>query len=112
MKAAWENLDTFFLNEAEGGFAFTVTAEAASGFPSFSFNGIFDNDFYVENVGNFQIENEQPRLLADADKVNAIDRGRFLTFKNRRFEVIQKKPDGTGLVIFFLAEAQAAQIGG
>ena len=104
MNLAWENLDAFFVNEAEGGFAFTVTAEATDTDPALEFQGIYDQSFYVREIGEFDLEADRPRLTVKESDTLTVERGRKISLKGKNFEVLENKPDGSGTATLILKE--------
>lgn len=101
-KPAWENLGSFF-NTAE--FALSVTVTPQTGEP-FEVPGIFDDPYLNAELGEYDMDTNQPRIWCKESDVSQVKTGDTLTVDGRVFDVLNNpESDGTGLAMLRLAEA-------
>jgi hypothetical protein len=100
-KPAWENLDAF-LNIRE--FATTVLITPQTGEP-FSVPGIFDDAYLNSELGEYDMDLIQPRVLCKEEDVVSVLRGDSVTIEDRIFDVLNgSEGDGTGMAVLHLSE--------
>ncbi|MFW2072633.1 hypothetical protein ACG9Y7_04125 [Acinetobacter gerneri] len=102
---SWENLDHFLQLDDVGGFAVTAkisfrdenTREIA---------GIFDEPYLNAQLGEYEVDDAQPRFTCKELDCVGIKRGDYLTLQNGKQYFIMTYPqeDGTGLCILKLEE--------
>lgn len=98
-----ENMDSFFgASEVESGHAVAATYTPDGGSPS-TVNGIFDNE-YFDDFGEVGLESSQPAFHCDAADVSGVAQGDALQVNSVNFEIVNVRPDGTGLVTLVLQE--------
>lgn len=97
---AWEDLDDFLsLDE----FAVTATVALQSG-ESRQVRGIFDDAFMNAELGEYELDTTQPRLLVKEASAAEIDRGDEVTIGDDTFDVLTgPQVDGTGWAVLVMA---------
>lgn len=100
---SWEDLDVFLQDAAAGGFAITVTVILRRSGEERVINGIFDEPYLNAQLGEYEVDDAQPRFTCkeiDAAGIRAKD---ILLMNGREFYVMSyPQQDGTGLCILKL----------
>lgn len=101
----WENLDEF-LNEDE--FAVPAELQLQSG-QTRQITGIYDEPFLDAELGEYRMDQVQPRYLTRADLVADVSRGDVLVVLGRTMDIMQTPmADGTGMATLRLAPRRSA----
>jgi hypothetical protein len=96
----WENLDDF-LDTAE--FAVSGILSCQSG-GSVSVSVIFDDPYLNAQLGEYEMDTTNPRVLGKLSELNLARRGDILTIGPRDYDVLTSaQPDGTGMATLSLA---------
>ncbi|KXZ66790.1 MAG: hypothetical protein E7D55_02500 [Acinetobacter junii] len=103
---SWENLDVFLQLDAVGGFATTATLQFADGSER-AINGIFDEPYLNAQLGEYEVDDAQPRFTCKAVDAVGVKRQDYLLFADGRkyFVMTYPQQDGTGLVVLKLEES-------
>lgn len=102
MQPAWENLDVFLQTDTAGGFAVTATVRYADGRQK-ALIGIFDEPYLDAELGEYRMDDAQPRFLCKSADVVDVKRGDVLMIDRRQFFVMSyPQQDGTGMSILAL----------
>lgn len=98
-KPSWENLDVFLQGDAEGGFAITARIAFADGSDTREITGIFDEPYLNAQLGEYDVDDVQPRFLCKEVDTIGIKRNDELCLSDgRRFYIMTyPQPDGTGM---------------
>ena len=101
---SWENLDVFLQTDLVGGFAITATLKFEGGSEDKSITGIFDEPYLNAQLGEYEVDDAQPRFTCKSADVVGVKRGDFLLLKDGRKFYVMTYPqqDGTGLSILKL----------
>ena len=98
----WEDLGDF-LDEEE--FATEAVIELADGQVLPPISAIFDDPYLNAQLGEYQMDVRQPRLLCRESDVLVVRRGAYATVNGRRYDVLTApEPDGTGMATVMLGE--------
>lgn len=101
---SWENLDVFFQTETTGGFAITATLQFADGSEDKPITGIFDEPYLNAQLGEYEVDDAQPRFTCKSIDVKDSRHGDSLLLPDgRRFYVMTyPQQDGTGMSVLKL----------
>ena len=101
---SWENLDVFLQTDAVGGFAITATIQLADGSDDKLVTGIFDEPYLNAQLGEYEVDDAQPRFTCKSSDVKGVARGDDLLLPDgRKFHVMTyPQQDGTGMSILKL----------
>ena len=101
---SWENLDVFLQTDAVGGFAITATIQFADGSDDKPVTGIFDEPYLNAQLGEYEVDDAQPRFTCKSSDVKGVARGDdLLLLDGRKFHVMTyPQQDGTGMSILKL----------
>ena len=101
---SWENLDVFLQTDAVGGFAITATIQFADGSDDKPVTGIFDEPYLNAQLGEYEVDDAQPRFTCKSSDVKGVARGDDLLLPDgRKFHVMTyPQQDGTGMSILKL----------
>jgi hypothetical protein len=103
VKPSWEDLSAFFdLDE----FAETVLIQPVDG-DSFEVVGIFDERFFVADLGEYELDVHRPRVLVKAADVTEVNRFDLAVINGKTYELLEEPSrDGTGTAVLQLAETE------
>lgn len=73
-------------------------------FKGTKFQGIFENDFDVVDVGNVVVDSSSPKLLCQSVDVALVKTDDSLKINGEFFSVVSIQPDGTGVTNIILQE--------
>lgn len=97
----WEDLDAF-LDVDE--FATPVEVSFQGGGMAI-ISGIFDAPYLNAELGEYELDTNQPRLMCKAVDVAAVRRGDIVTIGGTGYDVLTNpQPDGTGMATLALAD--------
>jgi hypothetical protein len=97
---SWETLDDF-LSPDEFGIAATVSLQGGA---TREVVGIFDDAFMNAELGEYELDTTQPRLLVKAIDAAGIARGDEVTIDGETFDVLTSpQGDGTGWATLVMA---------
>ena len=101
---SWENLDVFLQTENEGGFAIVATLQFEDGSEDKPVKGIFDEPYLNAQLGEYEIDDAQPRFTCKFTDVENVSRRDVLLLPNgRKFHVMTyPQQDGTGMAVLKL----------
>lgn len=101
---SWENLDVFLQTDAAGGFAISATVEFANGSASRTMTGIFDEPYLNAQLGEYEVDDAQPRFTCkEMDTVGIKRQDTLILGDGRRFFIMSyPQPDGTGMAMLKL----------
>lgn len=104
---SWENLDVFLQLDTVGGFGSTATVQFADASER-SINGIFDEPYLNAQLGEYEVDDAQPRFTCKAADVVGVKRGDYLLFANGQKYFVMSYPqqDGTGMAVLKLETAR------
>ena len=103
---SWENLDVFLQLDDVGGFGTTATLQFTDGSER-SVKGILDEPYLNAQLGEYEVDDVQPRFTCKAaDVVGVKRRDCFLLGDGRKFFVMGfPQQDGTGMAVLKLETA-------
>lgn len=96
---SWEILDVFLQTDAVGGFAITATVQFANGSDDKPVTGIFDEPYLNAQLGEYEVDEVQPRFTCKSIDVDDVKRGDILLLPDGlKFHVMTyPQQDGTGM---------------
>lgn len=101
-KPAWESLDAFF---STNDFASSITITPQAGDP-FEVPGIFDDPYLNAELGEYDMDTNQPRIWCKESDVSQVKAQDTVTINEKIYDILSNpEPDGTGLAMLRLAEA-------
>lgn len=105
---SWENLDVFLQTDRMGGFASTVSVYLRKTGEDRSIVGIFDEPYLNAQLGEYEVDDAQPRFTCKASDCVGIREKDRLTLSDGRIFYVMHYPqqDGTGLCILKLESSQ------
>lgn len=105
---SWENLDDFLGTDDDGGFATpAVLRFQAGGIKTVSV--IFDDAYFNAQLGEFDADASQPRILGKECDLVGVRRGDTVEVAGKRYDVLTSyQPDGTGMATVMMAPQNAA----
>jgi len=96
----WENLDDF-LDTAEFAVSGVLSFQAGG---SVSVSVIFDDPYLNAQLGEYEMDTTNPRVLGKLSELKLAHRGDILTIGPRDYDVLTSaQPDGTGMATLSLA---------
>ena len=95
-----ENFDEF-LDTDDFAVSATYTPESGSGT---SINGIFDAEYLAVEEGMVGVMSSSPMFLTQTSNVSSEDGSGNLQVNGTTYNIIEVKPDGTGMTHLILAE--------
>ncbi|WP_151982350.1 head-tail joining protein [Acinetobacter guerrae] len=100
---SWENLDVFLQGDAVGGFAVQATVTLRRTGEERVITGIFDEPYLNAQLGEYEVDDAQPRFTCKEVDVVGIRAKDILRLNGREFYVMSyPQQDGTGLCILKL----------
>ena len=66
-------------------------------FDASTFEGIFNNEFYAQDVGSVGFDSNEQALYAATSSVSGVSKGDKLTIESIDYIVASLEPDGTGM---------------
>ena len=100
---SWENLDVFLQGNAVGGFAVQATVTLRRTGEERVITGIFDEPYMNAQLGEYEVDDAQPRFTCKEADVVGIRAKDILLLNGREFYVMSyPRQDGTGLCILKL----------
>lgn len=101
---SWENLDVFFQVESAGGFAIVATVKFEDRSNDKQVIGIFDEPYLNAQLGEYEIDDAQPRFTCKSTDVENVSRGDTLLLPDGRQFYVMTYPqqDGTGISVLKL----------
>lgn len=101
---SWENLDVFLQTESAGGFAIVATLQFADGSEDKPVTGIFDEPYLNAQLGEYEVDDAQPRFTCKSTDVENASRGDALLLPDGRKFYVMTYPqqDGTGMSVLKL----------
>ncbi|MFB9149532.1 head-tail joining protein [Roseovarius ramblicola] len=100
----WEDLTEFF--DADEFAVEALIARQSGG--TLTVLGIFDAPYLNAQIGEYEIDTDQPRLLCRATALPGVLRGDTVTIDGTAYDVMTgPQPDGTGLATLALARRPA-----
>lgn len=98
-KPSWENLDVFFQTDAHGGFSSIAVFELTDG-TARQITGIFDDPYYNAQMGEYEVDDSQPRFTCAETDAIGIGRKDIMNLDGKRYSVMgYPKSDGVGVVV-------------
>lgn len=105
---SWENLDDFLATDTDGGFATPAVLLFATG-QSRTVSVIFDDPYFNAQLGEYDAESSQPRILGKLSDLAHVKRGDEVRVNGQDYDVLTSAlPDGTGMATVMLAVQNAA----
>ncbi|RZG78354.1 hypothetical protein EXE10_18210 [Acinetobacter sp. WCHAc060033] len=100
---SWENLEVFFQTDSTGGFAIKAVLQLGDGSKK-SVIGVFDEPYLNAQLGEYEVDDAQPRFTCKSIDVENVSRGDLLLLSDGREFHIMTYPqqDGTGISILKL----------
>ncbi|MFC6053884.1 hypothetical protein A6M14_09630 [Acinetobacter sp. Ac_877] len=101
---SWENLDVFLQTDTAGGFAIVATVQFKDGSGDKPVTGIFDEPYLNAQLGEYEVDDAQPRFTCKSIDVDSVKRGDGLLLPDGRKFYVMSYPqqDGTGISILKL----------
>ena len=101
---SWENLDVFFQGDAVGGFGIKATVSIRSTGEDRIITGIFDEPYLNAQLGEYEVDDGQPRFTCPASVAKDIRARDYLKLQDGREFYVMGYPmqDGTGLCVLKL----------
>lgn len=105
---SWENLDDFLATDTDGGFATPAVLLFAAGQQK-TVSVIFDDPYFNAQLGEYDAESSQPRILGKLQDLAHVRRGDVVSVGGKNYDVMTSAlPDGTGMATVMLAVESAA----
>lgn len=105
---SWENLDDFLATDENGGFATPAVLLFSTG-QRRTVSVIFDDPYFNAQLGEYDAESSQPRILGKLSDLAHVKRGDAVTVDGKDYDVMTSAlPDGTGMATVMLAVQSAA----
>jgi hypothetical protein len=105
---SWENLDDFLATDENGGFATPAVLLFSTG-QRRPVSVIFDDPFFNAQLGEYDAESSQPRILGKMSDLAHVKRGDVVRVDGQDYDVMTSAlPDGTGMATVMLAVQNAA----
>lgn len=67
--------------------------------------GIFDDEYRGVNLQGGDIRTTSPQVLCKVADVEDVSLGALITINSKNYTVIERQPDGTGLITLILTES-------
>ena len=68
-------------------------------------NGIFDNAYFLQEIGDMDIDNTQPRLTCVEADIVRVKKEDSVEINGAKYDVTKDpQPDGTGMAVFVLSK--------
>ncbi len=105
---SWENLDVFLQTDSLGGFAITAILQFEDGSEDKSIAGIFDEPYLNAQLGEYEVDDAQPRFTCKSADVLGVKRGDYLVLADGQKFFVMSYPqqDGTGMAVLKLEAAR------
>lgn len=105
---SWENLDEFLATDTDGGFATPAVLLFATG-QTKTVSVIFDDPVFNAQLGEYEADSSQPRILGKLSDLANLRRGDVVTVAGNDYDVMgTPQPDGTGMATVIMASQHAA----